>query len=779
MNRRFLAAVLAAGALLALPAAAPAASPDIVISEVYGGGGNSGATLKNDFIELYNRGTTSVDVSMWSVQYASSTGSSWQVTRLAGSIGAGKRYLVKEAAGNGGTQELPDPDATGSIAMAAGSGKVALVTSSEPCSGTTCIGVERRDFVGYGAANASETAPTAGLSNTTSAQRKNGGATDTDNNAADFTVGAPTPRNSRGEGPGEQEEPPGEPARIHDVQGAGHRSPYAGRRVEVPGIVTAVSGNGFWLQDPAPDADPRTSEGIFIFRGTGVVVGDSVRVTGPVSEFRPGGGVNLTLTEITAGIVSPPGEPGAIRPTLIGPGGLTPPQQVIEDDASDVETNGEFDPSQDGIDFHESLEGMLVRIAAPHAVGPRSRFGEIPVVTDGLAGPFTPRGGVFVRPVDFNPERFILDDVIAPTPSANVGDGLGDSVDAVVDYSFSNFKYLVTGTPQRVDNGLQREVTEAPRANQLAMGSMNVENLDPTDSEEKFAALAEILVTNLQSPDIVAVEEVQDNNGAAQGDSDATLTYERFIASIVAAGGPRYVFRQINPVPNQDGGQPGGNIRVGFLFRTDRGLEFVDRPGGTATNSTGVVETRKGARLTFSPGRIDPTNPAFEDSRKPLAGEFLWRGRTVFAIANHFNSKGGDQPLFGRFQPPARSSEAQRHQQAQVVRGFVEDVLDADPRAAIAVLGDLNDFEFSETLEILEGGGLTNLMETLPENERYSYVFEGNSQVLDQILVSRELLTPEPEYDSVHVNAEFADQASDHDPQVARVVVRGTGNSGE
>ena len=149
----------------------------------------------------------------------------------------------------------------------------------------------------------------------------------------------------------------------------------------------------------------------------------------------------------------------------------------------------------------------------------------------------------------------------------------------------------------------------------------------------------------------------------------------------------------------------------------------------------------------------------------------------MFAIANHFNSKGGDDPLGGRFQPPVESSTVQRHKQATVVAGFVEDILAADPRAAVAVLGDLNDFQFSETLEILEDAGLANLMKTLPENEQYSYVFDGNSQVLDQILVSKELLTPKPEYDSVHVNAEFADQASDHDPQIARLVVRGTNNA--
>jgi hypothetical protein len=146
----------------------------------------------------------------------------------------------------------------------------------------------------------------------------------------------------------------------------------------------------------------------------------------------------------------------------------------------------------------------------------------------------------------------------------------------------------------------------------------------------------------------------------------------------------------------------------------------------------------------------------------------------VFVIANHFASKGGDHPLFGRFQPPVRSSEVQRHQQAQVVNDFVDDLLEADPNANVIVLGDINDFEFSETVSILEGGVLTSLMNELPQAERYSYVFEGNSQVLDQILVSDNLLDVFPiDYDVVHVNSEFADQASDHEPQVARIDFRG------
>jgi len=185
-----------------------------------------------------------------------------------------------------------------------------------------------------------------------------------------------------------------------------------------------------------------------------------------------------------------------------------------------------------------------------------------------------------------------------------------------------------------------------------------------------------------------------------------------------------------------------------------------------------VVGSGAGTRLSFSPGRIDPTNPAFANSRKPLAGEFRFRGHHLFVIANHFNSKGGDQPLFGRFQPPARVTETQRNQQAQVVHDFVAAIEAADPDAGVVVLGDLNDFEFSQALATLRAGVLHPLIETLPQQERYTYDFEGNSQALDHILLSDALFARPFAYDVVHVNAEFADQASDHDPQVVRLTLR-------
>jgi hypothetical protein len=170
-------------------------SNNVVISQVYGGGGNSGATSKNDFIELYNRGTTAVNLNGWTVQYAASGGFNWQSTALSGSIAPGTYYLVQEAGGTNGAA-LPTPDATGSLAMSATDGKVALVNNTTLLTGINPTGASVIDLVGYGTANGFEGSATGSLSNTTAAIRKSGNV-DNDNNANDFSVVTLTnPRNS-------------------------------------------------------------------------------------------------------------------------------------------------------------------------------------------------------------------------------------------------------------------------------------------------------------------------------------------------------------------------------------------------------------------------------------------------------------------------------------------------------------------------------------------------------------------------------------------------------
>ena len=173
------------------------ASAQVVISQVYGGGGNSGSTYTNDFIELFNRGPLDVSLTGWSVQYASAAGTSWQVTSLTGTLHPGQHYLVQESLGAGGTQPLPTADAVGAIAMSATAGKVALVNATTALTGACPSSAAIQDFVGFGTtANCSETSPTPAPSNSLAVLRAGNGCTDTGNNSSDFATGAPNPRNS-------------------------------------------------------------------------------------------------------------------------------------------------------------------------------------------------------------------------------------------------------------------------------------------------------------------------------------------------------------------------------------------------------------------------------------------------------------------------------------------------------------------------------------------------------------------------------------------------------
>jgi uncharacterized protein len=601
------------------------------------------------------------------------------------------------------------------------------------------------------------------------------------------------------------------PLQISDVQGAGHVSPFSDQIVSgVEGVVTVKRPSSFWIQDTTPDSSPSTSEGILVFGSAAaaqVLVGDLVRVSGRVTEFRgsPVRPNDLTLTEITSPTVTVDSHDNDVpAPVLIGIGGVMPPTEVIDDDTTgSVETGTTtFDPANDGLDFWESYEGMLLQANNGAVVNETESFGEITLLPDNgvwATGLRTPRGGILARDDygDFNPERFTVDDEIlrdqiSPRPSRamplmNVGDRIIGSVVGPLDYSFSNFKIQALTTPTFFSSNLQPETAQAPIDQEIAVATFNVENLSVSPNnaanEAKFETLAGMIVDNLRSPDLIGIEEVQDDSGPTNnGVVDATQTWSKLVAEIQDAGGPLYEFRSINPVNNEDGGAPGGNIRVGFLFRTDRGLSFVDRPGGDATTATSVVATASGPVMSVSPGRVDPENDAWFETRKPVVGEFRARGKKLFVVVNHFSSKGDDQPLMGHNQPPSRLSEVPnalglggRHAQAQVVNDFVNEILDVDPNADVIVLGDINDFEFSETVDILEGDGeLFSAIKTLPANERYSYVFEGNSQVLDQILLSRNiyehfLYT----YDVVHVNSEFAAQASDHEPAVVRINLTG------
>lgn len=555
---------------------------------------------------------------------------------------------------------------------------------------------------------------------------------------------------------------------VFDIQGFGHESPYVGQRVKTQGIVTAIESNGFYLQDEQGDGDPATSDAVFVFTGVmpSVVVGDKVEIEAIVDEFIPGGTSthNLSTTELNSPVIDVIATQQALpAAVVIGIEGRLPPDSTVDDDGLTL-----YQPESDGIDFYESLEAMRVTIRNARAVSPLNRFNEIFVVAeDGQrASGINNRNGISIRADDYNPERIQvqIDNGFLPlfTNLVNTGDRLGD-VHGVIGYSFGNFELKATDTFTVTPAGLGREVsTLVSGKTELTIASYNVLNLDPNDqdgdadiADGRFQQLAENIVVSLNSPDIIALQEVQDNSGSwNDGVTDASLTYQTLVDAVVDQGGPLYRYADIAPQNNQDGGQPGGNIRVGFLYNPER----------VVLNEDSLL-------------RLD--GAAFSDARKPLAAEFRFIGKTITLVNNHLSSKDGSTPIFGAVQPFINGNVDKRNAQAAIVGDYVAGLLDDDVDANVVVLGDLNEFQFNAPLSTLKGEEsalLTDLIETLPLLERYSYVFEGNAQALDHILVSP-ALARRAEFDAVHVNAEFAEQASDHDPLLTRLSFGHAGHS--
>lgn len=568
----------------------------------------------------------------------------------------------------------------------------------------------------------------------------------------------------------------GQAQTIGAIQGTSHVSTFANTAVaNIAGIVTAVDANGFWMQD-AGDGNDLTSDGIYVFRGSAgskPLVGDDVRVSGRVQEFRPNGANNLTMTQISAtaanaGSWTAVSAGNALPAARVIGAGFLPPS-VIAPQTGNIETAPGYvlQPSLYSADFYESLEGMRVSVPSAVAVSPTSSFREISLLATaslGLPGTIaSPRGGVVVAPGQFNGQRIMIDDKLVATPSVHVGAQVSGVV-GVMDYNFGNYKLNLTQSASVLSNTLVRE-TAAIAAGRFGIATYNVENLGGDATPERMTAIAAQIRNTLGTPQIVALEEVQDNNGATNNGTVASdVTLGRLTAELNAQTGRHYQYVVVNPVNNTDGGAPGGNIRQAILYDTGR-VSFAGVVGGSLESVVATASPTGHIQLSVDAGRIDPANAAFDDSRKPLVSQFTADGQQLIVVANHFNSKSGDQPLYGWNQPPTLVSAAQRLAQAQAVGSFVQGLLAIDAAANIVVVGDFNDFQFAGTLQPLLDAGLVNMTSTLPEGERYTYNFEGNLQALDHIFVSPNLLAKgDLAYDIVHANAEFFDQLSDHDP---------------
>ncbi|SIS42764.1 chitobiase/beta-hexosaminidase C-terminal domain-containing protein [Salimicrobium flavidum] len=554
---------------------------------------------------------------------------------------------------------------------------------------------------------------------------------------------------------------------IHDLQGAGHTSPYEGEAVkDVSGVVTKLDGSsGFYMQSVNPDDDIKTSEGIYVYRsGHNVEVGDELTVDGEVTEWREEGyddANDLLTTQITASEVTTVAS-GVDLPetTVIGEDRVQPTENVEDDGMTS------FDPETDGLDFYESLEGMLVELPNATVTGP-VKYEELPVFVEASEDQaFTDVGGLRLTENDLNPERMFID-VDGENISAKVGDYFDEPITGVVNYDYSNYKIRPTGDlPEVNDGGAEEEFgTLEGSETELSVATYNMENFSPETSPEKTARIAEQMVENMNAPDIVGLVEVQDNSGNEDdGTVDGSESYETLIAAIEEAGGPTYEYAEVAPEDGQDGGIPGGNIRVGVIYNPER-VSMTDKPTGEATTAVEVTEDG----LSHNPARIAPQNEAWDESRKPLAAEFEFNGEKVIVVTNHFNSKGGDGAPFGSEHPYELGSEEQRMQQAASIREFTEKVETEMENANVVVMGDLNDFVFSNPLEELEGDVLNNLIKDVDAEDRYTYNYQGNAQVLDHILAT-DALYENSQIETINVNSNFGTEdgrASDHDPVLA------------
>ena len=540
---------------------------------------------------------------------------------------------------------------------------------------------------------------------------------------------------------------------IGEIQGASHTSAFVGQVVQTEGVVTAIDTNGYYIQSALGTSDGNvfTSDGIFVFTSSfpAVTLGSLLRVTATVQEFRPGGDArNLTITQLSSPTWINLGSAVAESVT-IGTGGRLPPTQIIDNDSF-----ASFDPDQDGIDFWESLEGMLITIDAPIAISNTNSFGETYVVASGGAGATgqSAGGGLTIAADDNNPERIQLDNDNGLFAGFNNSFSIGDrlsNVTGVVSYSFQAYEVLVTqAVSTTLDVTATKQVTTlVEAADKLSVASYNLENLSANDSAAKIASLASDIVNSLKSPDIIGVQEIQDADGAGNGaDLSGAATAAALIAAIQAAGGPTYAYVEVAPsAPNTTGGEPGGNIRNGFFYDT--------------------------ARVSLVPGSVELIDgPAFAGTRRPLVASFSFNGETVTLVNVHFTSRGGSDPLWGSTQPPANAADAARTAQGEAVRAWIDARPGNTGKENIVVLGDFNGFTWEGGIGALTRGGLmTNLSDLLPAAERYSYQFDGNNQQLDHIVATGGLAA-RAEFDAVQINSQLtaaAQISSDHDGMLA------------
>ncbi|KAI0671579.1 endonuclease/exonuclease/phosphatase [Trametes maxima] len=602
---------------------------------------------------------------------------------------------------------------------------------------------------------------------------------------------------------------------VTDIQGIGFQSPLAGQFVQVSGVVTAKDRYGAWIQGE-PSDDPRASHGLRLYGSLASKqpnVGDFVSVTGRVTEYRADRNLNdLFLTELDQiSALATHSTGSVVEPLVLGVDRIPPHNQLS---SLDVGTDGWLSlPSNItllesvnstlradvfGLDFWESLEGQLVTVPSPIAANFPDRFGSFWVYGDWPVAGKNSRGGLTIHSDDdgvppAHPEAILVGRALdgSRNPKTSMGVKL-TNITGVVTYQFGNYYILPLTAPDIVDipdfNVQPSTLNSSAHSCQLRIGDYNVENMSPRSRH--IPHIAEHIADYLHTPDIVFVQEIQDDSGPRNnGIVSANKTLRALTDAIKkASGGVHYDFVNVEPEDNKDGGAPGGNIRVAYLWRPER-VSLLPGTIGNATLSTQpVIDDNGNVDLSYNPGRIDPLHSAWEEARKPLAA--AWQtasGDRFYTVNVHFSSKRGSSSAQGNARPPVNGHAERRQSQANVTATFVRSLLDLAPNASVIVAGDMNEYLAARAVLLPLASLLhdANAVAGVPPAERYTYAYDQHAQEIDHVFVSDAIAARRAvqrengvgsgvEIEHVHVNTwaeSMGARASDHDPTVVRLSV--------
>ncbi|MEO7131803.1 MAG: ExeM/NucH family extracellular endonuclease, partial [Dermatophilaceae bacterium] len=766
----------------------------VVISEVYGGGGNSGATLKNDFIELYNNGTSPLDLSAWSVQYASSAGSTWQVTELSGSVPAKGHFLISQAAGASGTLDLPNPDVVGVIAMSGTNGKVALVNSQTALAGCGAVATATAstpacsqatgvvDFVGFGSANDyAGTGPTAPLSNSTSAQRKLDPFTNSGNNNSDFTTGAPTPLAS-----GTVVEPPADAGTvtIAEIQGASDTSPLTGQVATTKGIVTAAyptgGFNGYVIQTPGTGGDldlatHAASDALFVFSPStvgSVKAGDYVQITGTVSEY-------FGLTELTVDAAAD----------------LTKLSDVVTAPKAISNTWPPTDAQR------ESIESMLFEGSGTYTISntySTNQYGEMGLAlgdtplmqwTD-VARPGSPEANAVKA--DNAARGVILDDgsstnflsgantsltppYVSLTEPLRVGEQVTFVDPVIVDYRNNAWKLQPTAPVTPAEPGDYPAIwsngrTEAPAnvGGDLKVASFNVLNYFTTLGESRSDCSAYndragngITTRTCTGPngprgawDAASLQRQQDKivNAITALDSDVVGLME--IENSLVVDGAGHEDEAVSTLVDALNAKAGKATWAFVPSSTDLPpASEMDVISNAIIYQVDAVTTTGAAHAL---GNLSGAGQAFDNAREPIAQAFTPKaGGTPFAVVvNHFKSKGSAGPLAGDTDTGdgQGASNASRMAQATALNAWIPDLQKQTGADDVFLAGDFNAYTQEDPLKVLYDSGWTDLNSNYKTGKQ-SYSFGGMNGSLDHVLANASALARTTGADIWNINA--------------------------